>query len=649
MSPANLEITEQDIEYAERILLPTGHHFDDERNNFIKNLETIDLQAVPGSGKTTALLAKILILEKYMPFDDGSGVLVISHTNAAVDEIKKRIGKHCPRLFAFPNFVGTIQSFVDRFLATPLYANRFKKKPIRIDNEIYHEKHYVPGRARGWLNRQSNYDALYESRLVGEDDLRYAFSGKSYPLKDKAGNTYQAILGVKQGLREKGFLCFDDAYILGFDYLERFPNVKVLLQKRFSFVFVDEMQDMDKHQYDILEKSFFDGGRSESFFQRIGDKNQAIFGGNVRLEDVWTNRRDVLLLNGSYRFHPKIAEVVKSFALSPIDIEGRRKNADDSEISIAPRVIVFDDDSIHNVLPTFAGIIKGLKDDGKFDAVPENIFKAVAWIATPPSSTGLYIGSYFSDFERAEHRPSIDYSALETYLIFYDKDGGTLEAIRKNILNAVLRVLRFEDIKDEFGRHFTKRKLSNYLKELHLEFYEDLKLRIYKWSIGVIRGEAATVLGELRAWIPDLLSVFNCEIDKSGEFIEAQGGAAGVFATGGGSPHNPNVAVHEDIEIEVVTVHSSKGQTHTATLYLETSFYSNHESSCLQRCFCGQCHDFSASPNTDKRKKQSLKMAYVGLSRPTHLLCFATHKDRFESHFSELDEDVWDVVKIYKN
>ena len=65
--PQTLNVTEDDIAYAESILLPDGQHFDQERRDFITNLETIDLQAVPGSGKTTALLAKLLILDRYLP------------------------------------------------------------------------------------------------------------------------------------------------------------------------------------------------------------------------------------------------------------------------------------------------------------------------------------------------------------------------------------------------------------------------------------------------------------------------------------------------------------------------------------------------------------------------------------------------------
>ncbi|MDM1249461.1 hypothetical protein HX005_19060 [Acinetobacter sp. R933-2] len=37
-----IEITDEDIDYSEKILLPKGKVFDDERRDFIRNLSTID-------------------------------------------------------------------------------------------------------------------------------------------------------------------------------------------------------------------------------------------------------------------------------------------------------------------------------------------------------------------------------------------------------------------------------------------------------------------------------------------------------------------------------------------------------------------------------------------------------------------------------
>ena len=131
-----MQLTEELIVRAEHILI-NGNSFDDERRYFIKNLHSVDLLAVPGSGKTTALQAKLFWIEKCMPFGDNSGILVLSHTNAAVDEIKSKLQLSCPKLFAYPNFIGTVQEFIDRFLAIPFYNKTYGQSITRIDGALY--------------------------------------------------------------------------------------------------------------------------------------------------------------------------------------------------------------------------------------------------------------------------------------------------------------------------------------------------------------------------------------------------------------------------------------------------------------------------------------------------------------------------------
>ena len=125
-------IKNEHIKEAENLLI-NGNKFDnEERIPFIKNLNSCDLLAVPGSGKTTVLLAKLYCLSKHIPFKDGSGILVLSHTNAAVEEIERHLKRHCPNLFEYPNFVGTVQRFTDEFLANNgcfyKYLNSAKEK-----------------------------------------------------------------------------------------------------------------------------------------------------------------------------------------------------------------------------------------------------------------------------------------------------------------------------------------------------------------------------------------------------------------------------------------------------------------------------------------------------------------------------------------
>lgn len=644
--PADIQISEEDIAYAENILLDSGSIFDDERRTFIRNLDTIDLQAVPGSGKTTVLLAKLLVLEKYLPFEDGSGILVISHTNAAVDEIKNRIGKHCPKLFAYPNFVGTIQSFIDTYLAIPYYVSKYQHKPYRIDNEIFEENHYIPYAARGFLNRrQDANDILNNSRLVGEDELKYAFLQKRFPLSNKNNPTYQSILTLKRKLRDLGYLCFDDAYIVANQYIAKIPKVKSLLQKRFYFIFVDEMQDIDVHQYKILEEIFYDNGNSLSMYQRIGDKNQAIFSSEVKLEEIWQDRDLTFQITGSFRLTPVNSNIVKPFGIAEIEIEGRNDINDNGEI-IRPHIIVYDDESIKQVILKYAEIIKGFQDNELIPQNPKYPFKAIAWVKKKDDPK-IALKDYWPNFEETEHNPKIDYQCLKSYLFAFDKNTKTLEAVRKYILNAVLKIFRLENILFEDSRNYTKRRLINFLKENHRLFYEDFKLKIYQWSINVIRGKTEDVVNEIRFFVPDILSKFEKIIVKSSTFINDNMDENPIIIPTN-STDKINVCKINGIEIDIATVHSSKGQNHTATLYLESNYEQRsgigYESQRLAEQFKG-----SQFSDTRTFHIHSTKMTYVGLSRPTHLLCVGVHKDRYNEYLNDIDENVWEIVTLSRD
>lgn len=652
-----ISVTDKDIAYAESVLLREGQHFDDERVCFIKNLNTIDLQAVPGSGKTTALLAKLLILEKYMPLKDGRGVLVISHTNAAVDEIKERIGKFCPKLFTYPNFVGTIQSFVDVFLAIPFYANQFKQKPIRIDNEIYDEqvlKFYAntPNLSlKGYLDKQNDGLGFLKSiRINTQWKLIRYLSGtpESFKLKYHTKPIYKSLLKFKLDMLKKGYLHFDDAYTLANFQLDKVSNYPSLLQKRFMYVFVDEMQDMDTHQHDLLEALFHDNGESESNFQRIGDKNQAIFnGGSIHVDNIWSERENILYLNGSHRLNQNIASQVEKLALTSNPVEGRNENSDGTSINIKPVILLYQNDSKTRVISAFAKKIQTLQDRDLIPIDPSHKFMAIGWRKEVEGDEKMGLSDYLVNFSSSGQKNKIDYKVLADYVAFYDKDKKTLESVRKNILNGLLKILRIENIYDEYGRAYIKRTLINLIKGLDGDQYEVLKLNIYKWSIDSIKGELEKTLNSIQEYIPEFLLLFGETIDKSSEFINGNS----EVDLSDIEPKKPlNMVQLDDIKVEVGTIHSVKGQTHTATLYLETYFQKdgngvNAKSYESQR-LAAQISGSPLTENVGTRVKQSAKMAYVGFSRPTHLLCLAIHKDRFDHSLSSIGRDIWEIIEV---
>lgn len=642
-------ISEDDIRYAEKILLPNGKEFDEERKAFIRNFNTIDLQAVPGSGKTTALLAKLVILERKLPFADGSGILVLSHTNAAIDEIKEKIQKHCPKLFSYPNFIGTIQSFVDDFLAIPFYVHMCKKKPNRIDHEIYNEvatKRYnnLPNSAaKTWLNKQHDPENLFKNFRFDIDlNLTNGMNGNIILRSNSNSASYKTFKKIKQQILLSGVLNYDDAYFLAECYLKKIPNIKTILQKRFSFVFVDEMQDMDTHQYNLLEKIFYDEGNSVSKIQRIGDKNQAIYN-SVKATDVWQDRADILRLNGSQRLSKPIADVVKKFALysdATFDIVGKY------ECEIKPHILVFETANIGSIIPCFAQIVKEYKENGRLKSKKDfKDIKVVCWNTDwkeNEESRGdiakMRLEDYHKGFKREKHKPKEDYDTLKSYLLYYEQKK-TLEPLRKSILNAILKILLLENINTTDDRPYTKKKLLDFIHEKDLQKYDEFSLNLYTWSIGIIQEKTEDVWNGIKVYVPTLLAMFDKTISASTNFINNDIVEIPAENT---EIHTPTNHYKEDgLEIEITSVHAVKGQTHCATLYLESCYQGKHESERLSNQFLGNSFN-----DTKVHHKSSAKMAYVGFSRPTDLLCIAIHKERFDSLLSTINRDQWEVVEV---
>jgi hypothetical protein len=96
---------------------------DTERRAALCNFD--DVQACPGSGKTTLVGLKLLCMAMRWPSLQ-RGICVLAHTNVAKDEILKCLSLHPAgqALRGYPHFVGTIQEFVNTFLALPCCGPR---------------------------------------------------------------------------------------------------------------------------------------------------------------------------------------------------------------------------------------------------------------------------------------------------------------------------------------------------------------------------------------------------------------------------------------------------------------------------------------------------------------------------------------------
>lgn len=693
-----ISITDEDIKYAESILLKTGQKFDDERVEFLRNLNTIDLQAVPGSGKTTVLLAKLLIFERYMPFKNGSGILVISHTNAAIDEIKSRIGAYCPKLFSYPNFVGTIQSFVNEFLAKPYISQKFNIHINKVDTSLF-ENHLLSEFKRiAWSADYGKPTSFFWGRNINKakkkaikssenekevcnreidkeirnlyfdysDNQIKLITDKKCLLKDPSNKKYQGIKKVIEDTLKSGFLSFEYAYIFANHFLKNNSIILGLLQRRFQYIFVDEMQDMDEHQYQILEMLFFDGGSSKSVYQRIGDKNQAIFNGEIKLDEIWIDREIVKEITGSHRLSPLNASLTNKFSLTKSNIVGLN-----SDSQIKPILLVYTLANKEQLIEQYTSIINKLTEDGLFPETSSKAISVVAWVTRKKDDeTQITLPSYYPNYSREQKRPKSEYDCLAQYLICFEQMNNSLKPIASNIKNAILKSFRVANIRDDDEKLFKESTFKKLLQEKSIldEKVVKFEKKIYIWSINVIRGNHKHVLGELQAYIISIFSEFFSEHTPCNKFLYDNYVVNDISI----------LTEAEDPSLIFNTVHGVKGQTHLATLYLESFYYSEYESTQMSEVFSGlsslelikdienkvtrlnveiislnekgkkgavkrQKEIKTLNTKIDNIKKYS-KMLYVGFSRPTHLLAFAVEENRFNE--LTINDDFWDVAYI---
>ena len=635
-------ITDAEITKVESVLLPTGKVFDTDCRRFIKELTTCDLHAVPGSGKTTALLAKLMSFEQQLPLRDGKAILVISHTNTAVDEIKQKLGSVCPKLFAYPNFIGTIQSFVDQFLAIPYYCQKYGHKPIRIDNEIYNEKvsTFRTKRSFGaytWVNRKRDPQGFLEG-------LRFNIGMQL--CKDRKGilfteagphtNTYKALLEMKHELLKDGFLCFDDAYLLASLYIKDYPHIIALLRERFAFIFVDEMQDMEKQQHDLLETLYF-GGQNPPVYQRIGDRNQSIFTEGSEDDTIWSPRTNTLTLAGSNRLSPNIARIVRPFGLhDDIDIVGRGSS------SLKPHILLYEDDKPHLVLPYFADLVQQYKATGKIINSSGPV-KAIGWVGKPVAPNKIHIPNYHASYNRASQQQRIDYNSLRGYLQSLAPDRASFRDVRNCILSAILKALRVQGIRTVQHREYTKTQFLNELKLNSSQLYETFNSHLLHYCTLILFSKDVNDCQQaIASYLPQFLADWKGVSTVLPQLTSFLTSAINAGSTQAPAETDSNRFDHNGVNIEVTTVLAVKGETHAATLYMETFYYTLETEKCLN-----QLLGISATRiGNQARKKEAAKMMYVGFSRATCFLSFAAAKSRLIAHKAALENVGWKVLEI---
>lgn len=608
------KITEEDLNRAHEILFSGKGTFDDEKKKIIQSLESCYIEASPGSGKTTTLVAKLIILAKKLKkYNYNKGICILTHTNIGIDIIKEKLGSEGDILFKYPNFVGTLQSFIDIYLTIPFFKLKYKKKIERIDDDV------VNNYCIGSLLSNKALNSYLKYSNIDITNIYYKFSEESF--LNKKNRNFKLKKGTSKSYIElysrieKGILRYEEAIQLGKIYLDEYPNLRNYFSERFFLVQIDEMQDTSNEAFEILENLF---DKKRTIVQYIGDRNQNILDGN----EEWCNSSsNCYNLNSSRRFGNNIAEFLNNI----INDTGNPIIGNPIVKDYKPILLLYDslesneENGSNKIFDKFVEIIKKKELDKK-----DGYFKVIGHVGIEREDKKNTIPSYFYNFSK---KNSNKVSSLKSAI---NKNKKTLPE-NKRIIN----VLK-DKISYFFKRHsIDKNRFEEYLQE------NNHKLEFHKIIYEYVKTRNEQELFE---------KLFNfteeaTEIKLSRNIFDS------IFTSLKGNNNNSNenskidIYSKDTVNLEVSTVHSIKGETHLATLYLDTYHKKYDVSEYLINLIT---ENLTATQKNQIENKKRNRLLFVGSSRPRHLLCFACQNTILELSSSEREklENTFEMIEI---
>ena len=633
---SKIEITDEDIDKIE--LLLGNIKFDEQRRNIIKFLDSVDIQAFPGSGKTTVLIAKLAILAQKWPYTD-KGICVLSHTNVARDEIERRLGNTNAgkRLLSYPHFIGTVHSFFDTFVGLPwLRSNGY---PITlIDTEFVLERrlHKLKYGTQKYLMHRKLPNTTCES--------------KSFPISIDAkckdtSPSYKDIFNCVDASFKDGYFTFDEILHVSEYAIGQCSYLPSAIQKRFPVLFIDEAQDTSSVQWQLINSSFPDSNCSVR--QSFGDANQAIFQSynSTDTSNVFPSK-EYLTISNSHRFGQSIAYLADSLGIIAQGLTGELSKY--NRLDRTHTIFLFDDASL--VLPAYSEyLLKCFTDDElkgdlschavgmvhNKDMVDINDAKYPVgikdyWTTYDPEASKLvYKPRFCIEYFRAGQRAFIQSG---DYHQFVDCVADSLRKyIRlntklcipnaKTAFNAIVKMVP-KQLENSFRSNMSE------LLEFPIETQEEWKI-VVKMIRNILK------------------SYFHIQYFTTDFFnwIDANELIPTITYTENTDKNTYNYTSPESgrsVSVHLSSIHAVKGRTHLATLVLDTYWYGRNIKSILP-WLCNK----PTKRKLGTRDITRLKCHYVALTRARGLICIAVSKSSVNEAEKKMLTDVgWNIIEL---
>ncbi|MBF0247996.1 MAG: ATP-dependent helicase [Alphaproteobacteria bacterium] len=630
--------------------LPDGA-FDQNRNDALKAQTSIDVAACPGSGKTTLLVAKLAIMARKWT-DTRRGICVLSHTNVARNEIEQRLGSTAEgqALLGYPHFIGTIHGFVDRFLGMPwIKACGFPVSIIDTEAALARRWKRLPVPTRTALENKRNGPGILQI-----DATDFSVGDVSWGRGGTLGRhtvTYRNMVAACRETAEAGYFCYEDPFLWGRELTETAPETIETLRTRFPILFIDEAQDNSELQSSILHRVFVDG-EADVIWQRFGDANQAIFH-SVNSKEATTTwvfpnddiKRDI---PDSHRFGQAIADFAAPLAVVPQDLIGSGPDQRKAGVGVDGQnaVFLFAGDARSHILPAFT---EHLREVFSPEALEKGSFVAVGGKHkepdngdNKPNSVCDYWQDYAPEQTKADPRPDTFVGYVQLGRAKMDKGGNgnlhpKIESIASGVLEAVRRaggkVVRWHR-KDHYIREVLFENVSvlasynEFMRRFAVDG-EELTQQVWddEWRQKIGEVIEAVFEGEAEYQVPQ--AFFNWPDADAGTPADAKAGT--VYQKDEQLP-----------KIRLGSIHSVKGETHTGVLVLET-YIRSYLMKAIKRWLLGN----AGTERLRDSQSSKLKLHYVAMTRPTHLLCLALPSGTFtDQEISTLSGRGWRIARV---
>ncbi|TYR36709.1 ATP-dependent helicase [Sphingobacterium phlebotomi] len=241
--------------------------------------------AGPGAGKTHNMVAEII---NNLPLLDRCRFMaVITHTNAATNNIKVRLSK----LITIPQnlFIGTIHAFLNKFIVIPYSSFE--------DATIPSEKLFVQFGVDEALNH------IRKQKNIKKSDHK-----ELSILRSK----------IVRSLNKKGYITFDQTLVLAKNSMNS-SHIAQQVANRLQFLFVDEFQDTGNEVYSIIEilrklglTKIYCVGDPEQYIQSF-DSTIRSFTNTPIMKAIASNGFEVTLNQNNFRCSEKIITFLNQF------------------------------------------------------------------------------------------------------------------------------------------------------------------------------------------------------------------------------------------------------------------------------------------------------------------------------------------------